>query len=91
MAQKIYGQVHQCQRINGSVNGNPNWGFVMREFDENNNWTIETRRTKSDISDSYGEIPNKIYSKMPEFVSVEYTLTKSGRISSIRVIDGREV
>jgi hypothetical protein len=83
---KIYAQVQKCERANGSVNGNPNWLLTVREFDSNGDWTLEARKTSNDLSDSYGEIPNKIYSKMPEVVEVEHELTKAGRIKSIRAL-----
>ena len=84
---EIYAQVFQCQRVNGSYLGNPNWLLTVREFDDAGNYTIEARKTSSNISDSYGEIPNNIYSKMPEPVEVAYTLTKSRLIKSIRTLE----
>lgn len=79
---KIYFQVMQCQRINGSNLGNPNWLLTGRDGHGN----IEAYRTSNNISDSYGDIPSKIYSKMPEFVEVELTLTKANRIKTVKVL-----
>lgn len=83
---KRYFQIHQCQRINSSNLGNPNWLLTGRLFNDDGSWTLEALKTSSNISDSYGEIPNKIYSKMPEIVSAEVELTKANRIKSIRVL-----
>lgn len=83
---KQYFQVMQCQRINSSNLGNPNWLLTGRLFDADGNSTLEALKTSSNISDSYGEIPNKIYSKMPEMVAVEVELTKANKIKSVRVL-----
>lgn len=83
---KRYFQVHQCQRIKNSSLGNPNWLLTGRLFNDDGSWTLEALKTSSNISDSYGEIPNKIYSKMPEMVDVEIELTKANRIQSVRVL-----
>lgn len=79
---KIYFQVHQCQRVNNSNLGNPNWLLTGRTKDGE----LEAYKTSSNISDSYGEIPNKIYSKMPEIVEVELELTRNNRIKSVRAL-----
>ena len=81
---KIYFQVMQCERINGSNLGNPNWMLTGRD----EHGYIKAYKTSSNISDSYGDIPNKIYSKMPEFVEVGLTLTKANRIKTVRVLGG---
>ena len=80
-------QVHQCERTDGSVNGNPNWILTGRLFDEQGGWTLEALKTSSDKSFSYGDIPNKVHSKMPEPVSVQVELSKANKIKSLEVLD----
>lgn len=81
-------QVFSCTRANASNMGNPNWVLTGREFDEHYNgpYRSKARKTNSNLSISYGLIPNEIASKMPEPVEVELTLTRAGRISDIRVL-----
>lgn len=81
---KQYMQVHQCSRANGSNLGNPNWVLTGRLFDDSGDWSLVALRTSSNISDSYGVIPNEIFSKMPEPVSVVVELTKFMRIKSVK-------
>ena len=83
---KVRFQVHACQRANNSNMGNPNWILTGREFDEDGGWTLQTRKTSSNISDSYGEIPNKVHGKMPGIVEAELELTRAGRVRSVRVL-----
>ena len=84
---KKYFQVHQCMRGTGSNLGNPNWILTGRLFDDDYNWTLESFKTSSNLSISYGEIPNKVHAKMPEIVSCEIELTKANRIKDLTVLE----
>ena len=44
---EVYAQVFQCQRVNGSNLGNPNWLLTVREFSDSGDYTIEARKTSS--------------------------------------------
>ena len=75
-------QVTELLRRNNSVNGNPNYELVGYENGERSSY-----RTSSDISDSYGTIPNNLrYASEEEPVAVELTLTRSNRIKGVEVL-----
>lgn len=87
-----YGKIHDVYRVNGSVNGNPNYEFVLYEADNphealtngvhDGTGTFVTRRTSSDISDSYGIIPNEC----KEGKTMSYELTRAGRIRLVKAV-----
>ena len=89
----MFATIISVKRINHSVNGNPNFEFELLESDnahaaitglQHGDHTVErvTRRTQSDIGDSYGIIPNQA----KEGTVMAYKLTKSGRISSVEKV-----
>lgn len=82
----LYATVEHVRRIDNSVNGNPNYEFELYEADEPHKAIAGagegygvTRRTSSDISDSYGIIPNEVR----QGKAIAYTITKAGRINSV--------
>lgn len=88
-----YAKVLSIERINSSVNGNPNYRLELRESTllqsvisgldhPGHPVDIITRRTQSDISDSYGVIPN---SAKPGAI-ISYELTRAGRINSVNIL-----
>lgn len=75
-------QVTELLRRNNSSMGNPNYELVGYENGERSSY-----RTSSNIADSYGTIPNHLrYASEEEPVTVELTLTKSYRITNVKVL-----
>lgn len=79
---KVTLQVTELLRRDNSNMGNPNYELVGYE-----NGARSSYRTSSNISDSYGTIPNYLrYASEKEPVTVELTLTKSYRITNVKVL-----
>ena len=75
-------QVTELLRRNNSNMGNPNYELVGWENGQRSSY-----RTSSNISDSYGTIPNHLrYASEQDPVTVELTLTKSYRIINVKVL-----
>lgn len=90
-----YAKIDYVKRVNSSVNGNPNYEIGLYESDlaqaaltglKHGEHDVEyvVRRTKSDISDSYGIIPNECR----EGKVMAYELTKAGRIARVEKVVG---
>ena len=74
-------QVTELLRRNNSVYGNPNYELVGYEDGQRSSY-----RTSSDISDSYGTIPNFLrYASEDKPVTVELELTRSNRITRVTI------
>ncbi len=89
-----YATIIEMKRINGSVNGNPNYSFMLLEADNphdaqsgQNDAISVDRRTKSDISDSYGTIPNEC----KPGVVIAYEQTRAGRVYNIKTAKSKGI
>jgi hypothetical protein len=81
MKNQLYAKLIEYTRINGSVNGNPNYEVTLELGDG----TYEYLRSSSDSSWCYA-IGNNWVGK-----SIAYTLTRSGRINYMKKLELTDV
>lgn len=81
MKNQLYATLRDYRRINGSVNGNPNYEVTLEMGDG----TFETLRSSSDCSWCYAIGSN--WENKP----VAYTVTRAGRINYMKKLELTDV